>query len=348
MSIDPDIEIRAYRPGDEHGLVDLFGRCYGREISLAHWQWKMKSISVDYENVWVATSGDRLVGQYAGIPVDAWIGGKRRRAIAPVDAMVDPQMRRKGILTGMVTRAHDSWRREGVYFCFGLPNEQWGSRAEVLGWVPLFPLRWLLRVLRPEAMFARRSRIDALARLTAVGALSRLMLRRARADTEISVQEIYESHRDLDTIANRVSGAEAVRFARGSNWIDRRYLRCPSAEYHVLLAKRGKDPVGYAVYRIRGATIRNAVLTEVTVRHDDQNAYPTLIAAVERRCLQKHIESISALSVPGTEDWQCLKRCGFFSRRAEFSLQYVPMRSEMQALRRLDDWHFEGGDFDVV
>ena len=348
MSIDSDIEIRAYQKGDEHGIVDLFGRCYDREMSLTHWHWKMQSASVEYDHIWVARHRGRYVGHYAGVPVDAWIHGKRRPAIAPVDAMVDPQMRRRGILTALVTLAHESWRQEGVYFCFGLPNEQWGSRAEVLGWVPLFSFRWLLRVLRPEAMFARRSRIDALARLTAVGALSRRLLRRARADTEISVQEIYETHRDLDTIANGVSCTEAVRFVRGSNWIDKRYLRCPSAEYHVLLAKRGKDPVGYAVYRIRGSTIRNAVLTEVTVRHDDQNAYPTLVAAVERRCLEEHIETISALSVPGTEDWRCLKRCGFFSRRAAFSLQYVPMRSEMQALRGLDEWHFEGGDFDVV
>ena len=348
LSIDSDIEIRAYQPGDEHGLVDLFGRCFGREISLAHWQWKMKSSSVDYENIWVATHRGRPVGQYAGVPVDAWIRGRRRPAIAPVDAMVDPEMRRRGILTGLVIRAHENWHRAGVYFGFGLPNEQWGSRAAALGWVPLFPLRWLLRILRPESVFARRLGIESLARLTAVGAFSRCLLRRAHADAKISVQEIYETHSDFDVIANDARCAEGVQFVRGSNWVDRRYLRCPSADYHVLLAKRGDDPVGYAVYSLRGSTIFQATLTEVITSHDDPIAYSTLVAAVERRCLEKRVETISALSVSGTESWRRLKRCGFFPRRAAFNLQYVPMQPEMQALRSLDEWHFEGGDFDVV
>ena len=73
----------------EHGLIDLFSRCYGREISLAHWRWKMQRSSADYENIWVATYEGRHVGQYAGIPVDAWVCGTRRLSDVPVSGSLD-------------------------------------------------------------------------------------------------------------------------------------------------------------------------------------------------------------------------------------------------------------------
>lgn len=346
--VDPEIKIRPYQPGDEHGLVDLFGRCFGREISLAHWQWKMKSSSADYENIWVAMDRNRYVGQYTGVPFDAWIRGRRRPAIAPVDAMVDPEMRRRGVLTRMVNHAHENWHRAGVYFAVGLPNEQWGSRATALGWVPLFPLRWLVRILRPESVLARRLGIESLARLTPVGAFSRRLMRRVQADQDISVQEVHEAHRDFDVIANDARRPEAIQLVRGSTWVDRRYLRCPSADYHVLLAKRGDDPVGYAVYSLRGSTPVQATMTEVVTKSNDQAAYFTLAIDVERRCLETRADMIRTLSVPGTLNYQRLSHCGFLPGRGAFMLQYVPLQPEMQAVRSLEDWHFEGGDFDVV
>jgi hypothetical protein len=57
---------------------------------------------------------------------------------------------------------------------------------------------------------------------------------------------------------------------------------------------------------------------------------------------------IRTLSVPGTLNYQRLSHCGFLPGRGAFMLQYVPLQPEMQAVRSLKDWHFEGGDFDVV
>ena len=306
----------------------------------------MQSTGVDYQNIWVAMYEGRHVGHYAGIPVDAWVRGVRTPAIAPVDAMVDPQLRRRGILTALVTRAHEHWRRAGVCFCFGLPNEQYDAAA--LGWVPLFPFRWHRRILRPEAVAARVSGVNLLVRLTLVGAISRRLLRRAQTDPQISTQEIFGTHRDLDIIADSSRRVDCVHFIRGSDWVNRRYLSCPSSEYHVHLAKRDDDPVGYAVYGLRGTTVVTATITEVVSRLDDSLVYPTLVAAVEKRCLDACVETISTLSIPGSESCRQLKRCGFIPRRAAFELQYVPLQLGMTALTSIEEWHIEGGDFDVV
>ena len=341
-----EIEIRAYRPGDEHGIVDLFGRCFGREISLAHWQWKMQSFKPDYENIWVAACGDRLAGHYAGLPFDAWINGQRANAIAGTDAMVEPEMRRQGILTRMANTAHDNWRRAGVRVAVSLPNEQWGSRTAAVDWMPLFPFRWLLRILRPESVLARRLNIDSLARMEFVGAASRRLLGRARADPGVTVEEIRASHPGFDRIAENTQRLATVHRCRGSDWIERRYLSCPSADYHVLLATRGEIPVGYAVYRLDKLEVVRATIAEIVT--SDEAAYVTLVAGIERRCMNARAETIRALAVAGTANFRNFRDCGFILRRAAFALHFIPFDLEMQGLMDARNWHFEGGDFDVV
>ena len=41
--------------------------------------------------------------------------------------MTDPEYRRQGILTAIARLAYDTWRKAGIPFVLGLPNEQWGS-----------------------------------------------------------------------------------------------------------------------------------------------------------------------------------------------------------------------------
>jgi hypothetical protein len=139
-----------------------------------------------------------------------------------------------------------------------------------------------------------------------------------------------------------------VQLVRGSTWVDRRYLRCPSIDYHILLAKRDSEPVGYAVYRLSGTDSVAATVTEVLTGPNDHGAYMTLVAEIERRCIRACADSVRVLSVPGTPTFKRLRQCGFLPRRAAFSLQYVPLQPELQKVRNINDWYFEGGDFDVV
>jgi hypothetical protein len=342
------IEIREYRPGDEHGLVDLFERCSGRAISVAHWRWKMQGGNPGFDNIWIATHLGRPVGQYAASPVVVWVHGERQPAAAVFDVMVDPAMRRAGVLTRMAILAHDCWRKAGVHFAFGLPNEQWGGRIQALGIKPLFSLRWLVRILRPESLLARHLGIDSLARLASAGALARRLLGGAAADPSIELHELHEASDDLDIVAGKALRPDTVHPARGSAWVKQRYMNCPSADYHVLLATRGDRPVAYGVYSLSGSNPRRAAITEVTTAVNDQAAYAALVHEIERRCLDCGVDSIRILAAPGTHYYRRLRQYGFLPRRAAFEFHYVSLRQDMQPLTHLDTWHFQGGDFDVV
>src|SRR5262245_52988059 len=97
----PAWDIRPYQPGDETELVPLFEQVFGRSISPEYWRWKLKGRPAPVESVWVAFAADdgRVIGQYAGIPVEVKLGGTVLPAMVSVDTMTAPDFRRRGILT---------------------------------------------------------------------------------------------------------------------------------------------------------------------------------------------------------------------------------------------------------
>lgn len=340
-----NVEIRGYQPGDERGLVALFGRAFGRSTTEQHWLWKFRQSQTSYENVWIATADGDYVGQYAGVPVRGRSKGETTTAIAVFDAMVDPRMRRQGLLTSMGARAQKAWADAGVRFVTGLPNEQWGSRAAALGWKPAFPLQWLVWVLRPEGVLARRSGIPALRQWRGLGQLWRGVAGRSlEPNSAITVAELEESVAHLDSIAESPGNSSGT--VRGASWCQWRYFDCPSGDYHVLLACRNGNPAGYAVYRTRGESPVNAVLPELLVADDDQEVRNALVGDIIKRCLDAGADTISTLAVPGTPNHRALGNCGFMPRRAAFTVQYVPLQSDRDAIGL--DWLLTGGDFDVV
>ncbi len=347
-AMDEELNIRAYRPGDEVQVLELFSRCFGKSISAAHWAWKMQSVSVDYTTVWLATCGDRIVGQYVGTPVEAWVDGVRRPAIAIFDTMVDPGMRRKGVLTRVGAHAHRHWQDADVSFGYGLPNQNWGSRAAALGWVPAFPLRWLERVLRPEAILARRLRIPGLARLAVVGDAYRSLRRGHGEHDGITVADLDAATADLDHVAELARPADKVSIVRGARWVDLRYLRCPSTAYSVLLAKQDGSPRGYAVYRYDAEPHARATITELVCEDDDTPVAAALLAAIEARCLRLGAVRLRCVAAADSGIDHHLRQHGFFARRGEFLFQYVPLDAALADRRSASHWSIQGGDFDVV
>ncbi|MGI8589145.1 MAG: GNAT family N-acetyltransferase, partial [Chloroflexia bacterium] len=139
-----EVEIRPYRPGDEAALVALFAEVFGKPCSLEWWRWKLKGQPSPVENVWVATAGERVVGQYAGIPVRVRAGGAVCPAMVSVDTMTSPDFRRRGILSRLGAAVYEAWATAGVVAVIGLPNEQWGSGRGGGGWGGVWDLSWVV------------------------------------------------------------------------------------------------------------------------------------------------------------------------------------------------------------
>jgi hypothetical protein len=350
MNRDDGMAIRPCHEDDLPGLVALFAQVFSSSITVEHWRWKLGSLASPAPNVLLAMSGDRPVFQYAGIPAVFALDGRRSSAMISVDTMTAPDFRRRGLLTRVATEAYSRWRDAGIDFVFGLPNEQWGSRAAALGWVPLFNLQWLVRPLRAEALLAHRFGKPWLRRLTLLSKVWNRVAPSPRRDPTVRTSSITRAGEEFDKLWQSCQGNARFSVVRDRVWVQWRFLDCPSRHYQVRLASRDGKPAGYCAHYVDESTgRRRAYLAELTAHRDDLGARHTLLADLIDDQLAQGSEFVATLASPGTVLYQELRSLGFF-RGPAFSVQMVPLSANLplERLRQANDWEISGAAFDVI
>jgi hypothetical protein len=348
----PTWQIRPYQRGDEHELVSMFERVFGRSITEAHWRWKLKAHSSPIENVWLSVSDGKPIFQYAGIPVLYQLLEGAREAMVSVDTMTDPAFRRRGLLTEVGRVAYEQWRAAGVPFVIGLPNEKWGSRTTALGWQRLFPLRWFVRPLRPEAMLARRVGLPALASLSAASRVWNSLWNRApRSAAEIRIRQVECAGPEFDALWQSLAAEAAFSAVRNSSWVNWRFLAAPLYNYRVWLAERDGKPIAYLAGRLDETADRKvAFIADMLVSREDHPAQQALLRHVAWYFYDLGAEMVATLAVPETWLAHILRRTGFLFSWGQFSVELVPLDSTLPLERMRDpqQWRLSGGDFDVI
>jgi hypothetical protein len=348
---DPPFSIRPWRSGDEPELTRLFQKTFGHPITADHWRWKLRSQPCSFDNVWLAVNEDKPVFQYAGIPLRFKLAHQTVQAVVSVDTMTAPEFRRRGLLTQVGERAYSSWRAAQVAFVIGLPNENWGTRAQALGWQRLFPLQWLIRPLRPETLLAARLKWPALRHATLLGAVwNTAMQSRVRRAETIQVAPAEQAGSEFDQIWERCRADWTFSTIRDRQWIQWRFLSSPSCKYELSVARRDGEPTGYLSYSVTQSGGRvSACLAELCAARADSATRNSLLAQLIERLRKTAAESVRTLAVPGTAEYAWLRRAGFFPSHA-FSVQFVPLMSTLPVDRMLDrqQWNLTGADFDVI
>src|SRR5579859_2979890 len=88
-AVTPGFQVRAYKPGDENSLVEMFSSIF-HERSLDEWNWLFRpqpdrSSEVDIR---ILESEGRTVGSVSHIGTPAWVEGKLLRLAIGCDMMV--------------------------------------------------------------------------------------------------------------------------------------------------------------------------------------------------------------------------------------------------------------------
>jgi hypothetical protein len=303
------------------------------------------------ENVWVGDAQDKLVFQWAGIPTPFESSGSRVTTMVAVDAMTAPDFRRRGLLTDGTGRACAAWREAGIAFVLGLPNEQYGSRKDAVGWRPLFPLQWMTRPLLPHAWLARRLGLPFIRHATAMTAIwDRLMRKNLTRDPDVRTSSLASSGKELDVLWERCKRDAEFSTVRDHAWVSWRFLKCPTKDYRVMVARRGNEPCGYLAYRIVSVGTRvSAQLVDMLVADDDPRSRDTLFDDLLRALSEVKAESLVTLLPSQTPLQRWLRRLGFV-RGPSFQVHMIPLadRLPLERMRRAIHWRLSGADFDVV
>ena len=316
----------------------------------AHWRWKAKGRPSRVENVGVAVAADdRPIFQFVGIPCPALVLGSPRTVMVGADVLTAPAFRRRGVFTTAARRLFATWREAGVALILGLANDRWRSQADALGYERFFPLRRLVRILRPERVLARKAHLPAVAGLRGLGwAWNRMWDRPAPA--EIGVRPLTSATAEIDAVWQRAVSRVQTSLVRDRAWVAWRYDACPYRTYHITLAERAAGPAGYAVHSI----VRQDGMTSVQLPEifapGDRPALRALVRDAIRHSAAADADTVVTFAVPGSDLDHELRRAGFLTGRGGWPLEVIRLDPTIPraALRDAAGWWLAGGDFDVV
>jgi hypothetical protein len=320
-----------FRPaGDEDvdGLTALHKRVFGRTISREQWLWKLRRQPGPVANVWVAEADGSLVFQYAGIPTRFRHRASECWAMIDVDTMTHPDYRRRGLLTQGGALTYDHWRRAGISFTIGLPNEQWGSRTSALGWAGLGELRWWIRWLDPVRVLAakvglRWPRSPRAPRKLRSGGLHILPI-----DDPTPFDELWDR-----------TGDEGI--VRNAAWFRWRYLEAVP-KWNVLGAWQSDRLVGGVAFHLDAIRdCPSGLVGEVL-----GSRFEVMRLLLRRSC--EELRAMGAVRVamliqPGSALEEAALATGFLPHQWVFSVEAVDLGGGLPRASR-----FQGGDFDVV
>jgi hypothetical protein len=355
--------VREYQTKDEESLRALYKSVFGRARPPEQLQWKLLSRSTEWPGkmVWVAVARatERVVGHYGGIPLHLRIDGRIYRAIHSVEAMADPNFRRQGILTELGSAAHSEWAGNGYIAVIGLPNDKWGTRNAVLGYVQLFPLAWLKFPLRLDRLLHRHMKPNLLASAArgparaASDVWRRFSLRNGNSMGGVRVTSLYVFSQpgELQRLWSGIGDCYENCVVRSPEWLRWRYGQEPSSAFKLLSCSIAGRPTGLVAYRtvLAGNRITGYVADLLVAPADIISARALLKAALSDLEMAG-AGSVMAATPPGSHAFRLLTRCGFRPVRASFTFEVVPL-SDQIALDSLKDpatWHLSAGDFDIV
>lgn len=173
-------EIRSCRRGDRDGFLDLYESVWGRRKGREWWRWRFESapFADDVEMIVAERDGD-VVGAEPLLPFRLAVGESTVAARQPVDWIVHPDHRRRGVFSAMTERLFERYgERAAVWFNF--PSDALRPGLERYDWTEVGTVPVQYRVQDPRAVLSGPKSTDsrAVSALCRVGApLSNAVLR---------------------------------------------------------------------------------------------------------------------------------------------------------------------------
>ena len=345
-----EIIIEQLKSSDKDKVLSFLRKAYDdnpRMSDRAFWDWHYREAPHSEDGklpVWVAKSGEQVVGQIGTIPVIVNVEGERRRAIWVLDMIVAPEFRGRGLAKKIVKAAHADCP-------FGLvinTSEQAGSTKllqdsgyKIITNVPRFH-----KLLYPANDVRELANLNLL-RKTANLAFAPF---RPRFEKNENVRAVEKFDASFDEFWAESSAQWKSSVERSVKYLEWQYLLQPGKKFEILGYYEGEKLRGFAVLFFRkpraNAAIPKAAISDICY-HPENSAKivdallrESVRIAVERRAGGLVTDALDALVE------ERLTNFGFW--RVKNPLQFMVKSDEQQDLvHNPKNWHLTRGDSDI-
>jgi hypothetical protein len=330
------IELRDYLPGDEAGILECFHRAFGantpeqRGRSMAHWRWEFERNPAALWRILVAVdpdAGNRIVGQYAGVPIRMFDRGRSSIATQGVDSMVDPAYRR-------------GLKRPGLFATIGV---RWFAKYHRLDVDPLVygmpvPSTWRIgnaflryEILRTQPILYREP-------VTPIA-----------PGRGVEVVEVPKADGAFGALFAKLAPDLRYVAVRDDAFLNWRFVDHPTFRYRILAARDARGLRGYAVVRTADWLVPgNTVLVDWFLPGGDIDAARELLRAAERVREEAGGSAVSVM-IPDCNPWyRDLQIEGFSVAPTEYLTVVIAAGSAYGPgiLRR--EWYYTLAEFDIL
>ncbi|HYS55063.1 MAG TPA: GNAT family N-acetyltransferase [Thermoanaerobaculia bacterium] len=328
MPADAAFVTRAYEPGDESAILDLFARAFHAPRSLDHFRWKY--LHNPYGNAHISLTFDatgKLVAQYAGYPVPVFESGRTLIAHQIADTMTDASIRHIGRGTTSI------FAKTAFYFYTQFCEHK---IAYNYGFNAASSRGFSLRFLRADCVEPVTYRL----RTMPIPGIARLQ----RWLRGYQLELVAELTDEYDRFFDRVAPAYPFLVRRDARYLRWRYLECPDPGAFIVAVRKWRRLVGWSVFRVR----------ENRLAWGDALFDPASVDAIE--VLIRHVAP--SYPVERVEGWfpqrpqwfaDALARLGFVagSEPRDLSLMCVPFELSDATQRMRDSLYYTMGDSDL-
>lgn len=250
--------IRAYEEGDEGAILELQSAVHGevrdKNQWMRWWNWKYRHNPAGAPVIWVAQSDDKLVAQYAIIPVKMKIGDELITGSQSVDTMTHPSYRYEGIFEELADRTYKEAREKGINIVYGFPNRySYPGFIRKLGWFDVSTLWAIIEPLNLENILGKYINNEFLLKICKVSINTILeTLYKTQNAPEVSgltITRISSFDGRINDFWQRVRNDYQAIVVRNQEYLNWRYVNIPDIDYTIYLAEKENQILGYMVLR---------------------------------------------------------------------------------------------------
>jgi hypothetical protein len=328
MPADERFVTRAYQPGDENDILDLFARSFHAPRSLEHFRWKYLQNPFGSAHISLTFDGDeKLIGHYAGYPVPFVESGRALLAHQIGDTMTDPSVRHIGrgptsILGKTALHFYDHFCERNIAFNYGFNVAN----------IQRFSLRFLRSDrVEPVTYWSRPMPIPPIGRLR-------------RFSRGYQLELVREVTPEYDRLFERVAPSYRFLIRRDAQYLRWRYLECPEPGAFIVAIRKWRRLVGWSVFRVRDKRLTwgDALF--------DPNATDAAEVVMRHVAPMYPVDKVEAWFPPRPQ-WfaESLQRLGFVqsAEPQDLSLMCVPFMLPDATQRMRDALYYTMGDSDL-
>jgi hypothetical protein len=226
------MELKNYKEGDEHKIVELFELVFKQEMTLDHWYWRFSKNPAGNHLIKLMWDGDQLIGHYAVSPIMVNVNGEEVLTAHSLTTMTHPDYGGRGIFKTLSLELYKELEEDkGCKAIWGFPNNNsHGGFIKSLGWSNIAVI---------HTMGIKASNIPT----------------RENRSKIVSLKAFDQSHADF--VKNRENQKSSVFVSKSLNYLNWRYVSKPDVDYKKFEIKVGDSIKGVIITKIYPSTLPN-------------------------------------------------------------------------------------------